>query len=86
MPRTSLTNEVDVNSGISMSTYLPRMKQIVRWISKRNYTNPDAGFYAIAEVDAYVNSWIDQGYELKQVIYIGDNPEAYGVMYILVHS
>jgi two-component SAPR family response regulator len=63
---------------------LPRVKQIIRWISKMNYSNPEANFWSVQEVDAYINSWLEQGYALFNTHYIGDNPEGYGVLYILV--
>lgn len=62
---------------------LPKVKQIIRYIS-RQYANPQEGHFSVAEVDAYVGSWIEQGYTLFNTHYLGENPEGFGVLYVLV--
>lgn len=64
---------------------LPSVKQIIRYISKQ-YANPQEGHFSVAEVDAYVGSWVDQGYMLFNTHYIGEAPEGYGVLYVLVRQ
>jgi len=64
---------------------LPNVKQIIRYISKQ-YANPMEGHYSVGEVDLYVSSWIDKGYKLFDTHYIGEVPEGYGVLYILVRQ
>lgn len=63
----------------------PSVKQIVRYLS-RQAPNPLEAHYSIAEVDAYVGSWVDQGYKLISTHYLGENPEGFGVLYILVRE
>jgi hypothetical protein len=74
--------EVPVKSKIKVDG-LPDVKQIVRYISK-GMPQPQANFYSVEEVDAYVDSWLKQGYSLFNTHYIGEVPEAFGVLYILV--
>ena len=62
---------------------LQSMKTILRYINKQNLTNPDLNVWSIEEVDAYVGAWIEKGYRLVNAFYIGENPEGYGVMFLL---
>lgn len=75
--------EVEVHESRIMVEGLPKVKQIIRYIS-RQYANPQEGHYSVAEVDAYVGSWIEQGYKLFNTHYLGENPEGFGVLYVLV--
>jgi len=60
------------------------VKQIQRVISKRNLTNTDAGYFAIADVDAYLSEYLADGWKLQNSFYLGENPEGYLLWYILV--
>ena len=58
--------------------------QLVRDISKKNYTNPETGEVSIAFVDENLNEWYAKGYKLFNTHYLGEIPEAFKVLYILV--
>lgn len=60
------------------------VKNVVRWISKQNISNPDLGVWAVSEVDEYLNYLYTMGYHLFNTHYLGENPEGYGVLYVLV--
>ena len=60
------------------------VKQVVRDISKRNYTDLETGEVSIEFVDNNLNEWYAQGYKLFNTHYLGENPEAFKVLYILV--
>jgi len=62
---------------------LPKVKQIIRYIS-RVAPDPEDQHYSVYEIDAYVSEWIDNGYKLFATHYLGENPEGFGVLYILV--
>lgn len=64
---------------------LPRILQVVRYISK-GASNPDAGYFSVSEVNEYISSYLERGYELKQAFYLGEVPEAFGMMYLLVRA
>lgn len=76
-------DEVEVKPSKITVDGLPDVKQIVRYISK-GMPQPQASYYSVEEVDAYVDSWLKQGYSLFNTHYIGEVPEAFGVLYILV--
>lgn len=60
----------------------PKVKQIVRYLAKTGHTLEQA--YAVADVDYYLTEWIDKGYKLFNTHYLGENPEGFGVLYVLV--
>lgn len=62
---------------------LPAVKQVIRYVS-RGAPNPEARHYSVDEVDEYLGFWISQGYKLFNTHYLGENPEGFGVLYILV--
>ena len=72
-----------VTTGETVELVLPKVKQIVRYLSKLA-PNPQQDHYAASEVDDYISFWISQGYELFNTHYIGENIEGFGVLYILV--
>lgn len=59
---------------------------VVRVISKTNAMNPNASAFPSMQVDAYVASFIEQGYELKNTHYLGEIPEGFIMMYILLRQ
>ena len=78
--------EAPVQQGQIMVAGLPRVKHTIRWISKTGRTSPDEGYWNVAEIDAYIASIMDQGYDLKNTHYLGDNTDGYGVLYIFVRN
>jgi len=57
---------------------------IVRVISKSNAMSPNAAAFPSVQVDAYVASFLRGGYELENTHYLGELPEGYMMMYVLV--
>jgi len=76
-------NEVTGVGGKVVVDGLPNVKQIIRYISKQ-FANPQEGHYSVGEIDAYISEWMDRGYTLFNTHYIGEAPEGYGVLYVLV--
>lgn len=75
MARKSASGEIKVDS---------KVKQIVRSISKSGRTDLAMGYFNVVDVDAYVGSYLDQGYKLFNTHYLGENEMAYIVLYVLV--
>jgi len=64
-----------------VATELPRVKQIVRFLSTVNTEIYDS----IQSVDEEVSAWLANGYKLFATHYIGgDIGKAYGILYILL--
>jgi len=63
---------------------LPRVKNIVRYIDKAG-RNTELS-WSSDRVDEYISYWVDLGYTLVNTHYLGESsdPDAYGVLYILV--
>lgn len=62
------------------------VKQLIRWISKTNVSRADAGFDSVQSIDAELTAYYELGYRLFASHYLGENPEGYGVLYVLVHE
>ena len=69
--------------GDDVATVLPKVKQIIRYLSKLA-PDPQQDHFSVQEVDDYISFWVSQGYELFNTHYIGENLEGFGVLYILV--
>jgi len=67
-----------------MSETLTKVKQIIRTISKSNVSDPNIGFFNVKDVDEYVSVWCSKGYEILNTHYLGEGPEGYQVLYVLV--
>jgi len=59
-------------------------KQLIRWISKVNVTNLNTGVDSVADIDKQLGELYADGFELFSTHYLGETPEGYGVLYILV--
>ena len=60
------------------------LHSIVRVISKTNAMNPNASAFPSVQVDAYVASFLAQGYQLANTHYLGEIPEGFIMVYILL--
>ena len=56
---------------------------IVRGISKTGQVIQNA-YFPSDHVDAYVSSWLREGYELREAHYLGDTDQGFRMMYVLV--
>lgn len=65
---------------------LQSVKQMIRWISRQNISNPDMGFDSVFDVDQELNAYLSQGWKLSYVSFLGENPEAFGFYYCLIYE
>lgn len=72
------------NEEIQIMSELPAVKQMIRNISRQNVTDLETGVDSVLDVDAELNEYYAKGYKLFDTHYLGEVPEAYMVMYILV--
>lgn len=61
---------------------LPKVKHVVAYLAKQGGNM--AGALPVAEMDVFISSWVDKGYQLKTTHYLGENPDGIGVLYIFV--
>lgn len=59
---------------------------VVRTISRTGAMTPNANAFPIVQVDAYVASFLEQGYQLVGTHYLGELPEGFIMMYILIRQ
>ena len=57
---------------------------MVRVISKTGAMNPNASAFPVEQVDAYVASFLEQDYQLANTRYLGEIPEGFIMMYVLL--
>lgn len=67
-----------------MADNLPEVHVMLRYINRENRTNEAMNVWSGAEVDAQVSAWIGKGYKLQNTHYIGENPEGFGLVFILI--
>jgi hypothetical protein len=60
-----------------------RVHHVVRSIAKEM---PQSGSVLAEEVNLYLSEWFAKGYELFSTHYLGENPEAYIMLYVLVRK
>ena len=60
-----------------------RVHHIQRVIAKNM---PAEGSVAAEEVNMYLSAWLSKGYRIVNTHYLGENPEGYSFMYILVRE
>ena len=75
--------ETSVEKPVVNTMILPKLKQIVRYISRTGISIP-GGAWSAEQIEDYVNTYIDLGYRPFNTHYLGENPEGYGILYILV--
>jgi len=69
-----------------LTEYVSPVKHMMRWISRKGVTDPTTGAKSVADIDEELGVWVSMGYRLAHVFYIGENPEGYGMLYVLVHD
>jgi hypothetical protein len=60
-----------------------KMKLVLRYLNKQNTTTPN-GSFSVEDVNVFISQWLNKGYTLQATHYVGDNPEGYGVLFVLV--
>ena len=63
---------------------LSKVKLVVRYLSKTLMPQGDA--WLANDVEAYLTSYIDLGYRLVDTHYVGENPDGYGICFILTRE
>lgn len=71
--------------NIMFDPNLPKVHHILRYLSKTGATIPQ-GAFSIADTDAYIGEWLEKGYELMNTHFVDQNPEGFGLLYILVRK
>jgi len=61
---------------------MTKIHHMVRGLARTS--GVEGGPRAVAELDAEIQAWFDQGYKLFQAFYLGETPEFFQLMYILV--
>jgi len=59
-------------------------KQFIRVISNRSITDESNNVWNVAEVDAYISKFIDDGYKLANSHYLGPHESGWIMMYVMV--
>lgn len=57
--------------------------QMVRGLSKKNFSNPDYNVWTSDEVDRQLTQWKSRGYEVKHITYLGEWDDAFFFHYLL---
>lgn len=60
------------------------VKQMVRKISKLNIFIEDQGIDPVYAIDEELSFWVGQGYDIRHAYVIGDEPDSWNILYILV--
>jgi len=63
-----------------------KFKQIIRPLDKQGVGNPLMGTYSADGIDEYVSSYLNSGWKVQSVHYLGSAPEAWHVLYVLVRE
>lgn len=74
-----------LQENIMFDPNLPKVHHILRYLSKTGATIPQ-GAFSIADTDAYIGEWLDKGYELFNTHFVDQNPEGFGLLYVLVRK
>lgn len=71
--------------GAETEVYVPSIHNLIRYISRTGEDTAD-GQRSVWTVDAELEQWIQKGFKLFNTHFLGENPEAFGVLYILVRG
>lgn len=84
-PRKINNETLNLQEKIMADPNLPKVHHILRYLSKTGATIVQ-GAFSIADTDAYIGEWLEKGYELFNTHFVDQNPEGFGVLYILVRK
>lgn len=59
------------------------IQNVIRWINREGHFG-DGGSEPLNVVNAELDVYHQQGYVLQSTHYLGESPEAYGILYIFV--
>ncbi len=68
----------------STSETYQQVYQMVRWIVKGQSSDPEKNIWSVYDVNEHINRKLEEGYQLFNTHYLGETPEAYGMLYVLV--
>ena len=72
-----------LSGDYEMTENVMKVKQLQRVIAK-DLSGMQHGALSIEQVDALLSSWFDKGYKLFNTHYIGESPDGYSMIYVLV--
>jgi len=75
----------DAFLGVETEVYGPSIHNFIRYISRKGEDTAD-GQRSVWTVDAELEQWIQKGFKLFNTHFLGENPEGFGVLYILVRG
>lgn len=78
MPRQKILSQ-EINMDTQTQTH-----HIIRTISRNNISNHGADLWTAAEVDDYLAGWFVDGWKLFNAYFLGEIPEGYKTLYILI--
>lgn len=84
-PRKIINENTILKEKIMIDVNLPKVHHILRYVSRTGATNIQ-GAFSIADTDVYIGEWLEKGYELFNTHFIDQNPEGFGLLYILVRK
>lgn len=65
---------------IDMASEMKETHTVIRTISGA----PSSGAVTVADIDAYLNTWLSQGWRILNTHYLGNPPEGWIIAWILV--
>jgi hypothetical protein len=71
------------NLILKENSMLPKYKVVMRFVSNMNISNPATGEVSGAELEAVLAGYVEKGYHIFSTTYAGQNPNGYGVLFIL---
>lgn len=84
MAITKTKEEEIVEQAEALVEERPLVHHMVRPLSRAGRDDVVHGYRSVATLDAEVDVWIRNGYKLLPIIYLGEAPEFYQLMYIFV--
>jgi hypothetical protein len=81
-PSMEVEEKSDVRENVKVATEY-RIKHIIRAISKTGLPMQGGQIEPLPQVEAYISSFMDQGYKLAYTVMLGQDPEMINMLYIL---
>lgn len=82
MPRQKLSHNEENIQELTMD----KMHTVIRTISRANISNHEADLWTAAEADSYLSEWLNTGWKLSSSHFVGEIPEGYKMIYVLIRE
>lgn len=79
-PRKLETDDALQETKLVAEEYLPKVRVVMRFLSKMNISDPATGEVSGVEMDAILSHYVDLGYRIVYATYAGDNPNGHGLI------